>query len=213
MATKTIVIEQIYNDIRNKILTNEFAPGSKLSENSLSNDYDCSRTPVREAIKRLEQDGFVMVLPHSGSYVKEMTIAEYQYLAEIRSYLESLAFRLNCEKKTDIQPFSDILDKMDECDMVNDVLVFSNLHFQFHLAMVEASGNETLYTTFRRLNLNSNSLLFYQQLTEKGKQATQDEHRKILSFLADQDIVKGERFMFAHLWRKRNKFKKHRDSE
>ena len=210
MAIKTLEIEQIYNDIRDKILKNEYAPGSKLSENSLSNDYDCSRTPVREAIKRLEQDGFVTVLPHSGSYVKEMTIREYQYLAEIRTYLESLAFRLNCEKKTDITPFAEILDQMDACDIVNDVLTFSNLHFQFHLAMVEASGNETLYTTFRRLNLNANSLLFYQQLTEKGKQTTQDEHRKILAFMADQDIVKGERFMFAHLWRKRNKFKKHR---
>lgn len=210
MATKIIVIEQIYNDIRNKILKNEYAPGTKLSENSLATGYDCSRTPVREAIKRLEQDGFVTVLPHSGSYVKEMTIREYQYLAEMRSYLESLAFRLNCEKGTSIEPFADILDKMDACDIVNDVLEFSNLHFQFHLSMVEASGNETLYTTFRRLNLNANSLLFYQQLTEKGKQSTQDEHRKILAFLANKDIVKGERFMFAHLWRKRNKFKKHR---
>ncbi len=211
MAIKTMEIEQIYNDIRNKILKNEYAPGSKLSENSLSSDYNCSRTPVREAIKRLEQDGFVTVLPHSGSYVKEMTIREYQYLAEIRSYLESLAFRLNCENKTDVRPFADILDQMDACDIVNDVLTFSNLHFQFHLAMVEASGNETLYTTFRRLNLNANSLLFYQQLTEKGKKATQEEHRKILAFMEAQDIAKGERFMFAHLWRKRNKFKKHRE--
>ncbi len=211
MAIKTLEIEQIYNDIRNKILSNEFAPGSKLTENSLSNDYNCSRTPVREAIKRLEQDGFVEVLPHSGSYVKELTIREYQYLAEIRSYLESLAFRLNCENGTDIKPFSDILDQMDQCDMVKDVMHFSNLHFQFHLAMVEASGNEILYTTFRRLNLNANSLLFYQQLTEKGKKATQDEHRKILTFMENRDIVKGERFMLSHLWRKRNRFKKHRD--
>ena len=210
MATKSIVIEQIYNDIRNKILKNEYAPGSKLSENSLSNDYDCSRTPVREAIKRLEQDGFVTVLPHSGSYVKEMTIREYQYLAEMRSYLESLAFRLNCENKTDVKPFAKILDQMDECDLTNDVLVFSNLHFQFHLAMVEASGNETLYTTYRRLNLYANSLLFNQQLTVKRRQITQDEHRKILAYMASQDIVKGERFMFAHLWRIRNNFKKHR---
>jgi len=54
MATRTAAINQIYDDIRDKILKNEYIPGSKLSEKSLSVDYNCSRTPVRKAIKRLE---------------------------------------------------------------------------------------------------------------------------------------------------------------
>ncbi|MGH0053878.1 MAG: GntR family transcriptional regulator, partial [Sphaerochaetaceae bacterium] len=116
MATKSVIIDQIYQDIRNKILKNEYIPGNKLSENALSIEYNCSRTPVREAIKRLEQDGFVTVLPQSGSYVKELTIKDYQYIAEVRTYLESLAFRINCENAIDVTPFSSILDEMDKCD-------------------------------------------------------------------------------------------------
>jgi DNA-binding GntR family transcriptional regulator len=212
MATRTAIIEQIYDDIRDKILKNEYAPGSKLSENSLSSDYNCSRTPVREAIKRLEQDGFVTVLPQSGSYVKELTLKDYQHIAEVRTYLESLAFRLNCENEVDIGPFSAILDAMDSCDMEkpNEVMTFSDLHFQFHLEMVKASGNEILLTTYNRLNLNTNSLLFYQRLSTQGKIQTQEEHRKILDFLEKRDATRGEKFMFAHLWRKRNAYKRSR---
>lgn len=212
MAIRTAVIDQIYDDIRDKILKNEYIPGSKLSENSLSTDYNCSRTPVREAIKRLEQDGFVTVLPQSGSYVKELTLKDYQHIAEVRTYLESLAFRLNCENKVDVAPFCAILDEMDKCDMDSpqEVMTFSDLHFQFHLEMVKASGNEVLYTTFSRLNLNTNSLLFYQKLSNQGKIQTQNEHRKILQYLSECDAVKGEKFMFAHLWRKRNAYKRSR---
>ncbi len=212
MKTRSVVIEQIYQDIRQKILKNEYIPGSKLSENSLSVDYDCSRTPVREALKRLEQDGFVTVLPRSGSYVKELTLKDYQEIAEVRTYLESLAFRLLCEQKPDIAHLGAILDEMDGCDMEkpDDVMRFSDLHYQFHLGLIRLSGSQALLTTYCRLNLNTNSLLFYQRLSNQGKIQTQDEHRKILDYLKEGEAGKGERFMVAHLWRKRNAYKRSR---
>ncbi|MGE4464604.1 MAG: GntR family transcriptional regulator, partial [Sphaerochaeta sp.] len=61
-----------------------------------------------------------------------------------------------------------------------------------------------------RLNLNTNSLLFYQRLSTQGKVQTQEEHRKILEFLEKRDATRGEKFMFAHLWRKRNAYKRSR---
>ena len=79
-------------------------------------------------------------------------------------------------------------------DKPNEVRRLSNLHFQFHLEMVRASDNAILLTTFSRLNLNTNSLLFCQRLSNQEKILTQDEHRKIL----------------AHLWRKRNAYKRSR---
>ncbi|MDX9824851.1 MAG: FCD domain-containing protein [Sphaerochaeta sp.] len=88
-------------------------------------------------------------------------------------------------------------------DKPDEVMRFSDLHFQFHLEMVRASDNAILLTTFSRLNLNTNSLLFYQRLSNQGKIQTQDEHRKILAYLEARDTAKGEKFMFAHLWRKR----------
>lgn len=212
MKTRSVIIEQIYNDIRQRILKNEYIPGSKLSENSLSFEYECSRTPVREALKRLEQDGFVTVLPRSGSYVKELTLKDYQEIAEVRTYLESLAFRLLCEQEADTAHLSAILDEMDGCDMEqpDDVMRFSDLHYQFHVGLIRASGSEALLTTYSRLNLNTNSLLFYQRLSNQGKIQTQDEHRKILHYLDEGEAAKGERFMVAHLWRKRNAYKRSR---
>jgi DNA-binding GntR family transcriptional regulator len=64
---------------------------------------------------------------------------------------------------------------------------------------------------FSRLNLNTNSPLFYQRLSNQGKMQTQEEHRKILAYLEKQDRNKGEKFMFAHLWSKRNAYKRIRE--
>jgi len=72
------------------------------------------------------------------------------------------------------------------------------------------SNNAILLTTFSRLNLNTNSLLFYQRLSNQGKIQTQEEHRKILAYLQAHDATKGEKFIFAHLWRKRNAYKRSR---
>ncbi|HAP56583.1 MAG TPA: hypothetical protein DCR02_02055 [Sphaerochaeta sp.] len=67
MATRTAAIDQIYDDIRDKILKNEYIPGSKLSEKSLSVDYNCSRTPVREASSVLSRTALSPSFPRAAA--------------------------------------------------------------------------------------------------------------------------------------------------
>ncbi len=205
------LIDHIYDTLRDQIRNGLLPGGTKLSENTLAATFSCSRTPVREALKRLDQDGFVVTIAHSGTYVKDLTMQEYQHLTEVRAYLEALAIRAACEQHADTSALEKILDTMD--DLIEgkgpfQVQAFSELHYRFHLELVALAGNDLLTLTYSRLNLGEAALLFSQTLNKRGLKKTQAEHRKLVDAIKNHDQKEGERFMLAHLWRKRNQFKK-----
>ncbi len=213
-TTRSELIDYIYNTLRTQIRQGEIEDGTKLSENTLATEFSCSRTPVREALKRLDQDGFVVTIAHSGTYVKSPTIKDGQHLTEVRAYLEALAIRLCCEQGSDPVELEALLDSMDVLIASPDFnsQAFSALHYQFHLSLVELADNDVLTQTYSRLNLSESVLLFSQTLNARGLEKTQKEHRKLVATIRDRDAKRGERFMLAHLWRKRNQFKR-RDPE
>lgn len=202
-----IAIEDIVETIRKRILNGAYAPGAKLSENKLAKEFRCSRTPVREAIKRLEQDNLVEVQPFSGSYVKQLSDRENLELTEIRASLESLAFRLACDRRVDAEPLKQLLVEMedilesDEPDFVS----YGQVHYRFHMTLIEMSGNEMLIDMYKRMNLNTASKLFYYKMSRPEVAVTQHEHEAIVTALSLGDTEAGQLFMFNHLWKKRER--------
>ena len=208
--TKNHLIDTIYNHLKRQIRQGLLPNGAKLSENTLAKEFSCSRTPVREALKRLEQDGFVVIIAHSGSYVKDITMVDYQQLTEVRAYLEALAIRLACEHGANPAILEHILDRMDALYKDGssfDVQMFSTLHYQFHLELVKLADNNLLTLTYSRLNLSEAALLFAQNINERGLAKTQAEHRRLVEAIKARDEKEGERFMLSHLWRKRDRFR------
>ncbi|NLE15382.1 MAG: GntR family transcriptional regulator [Spirochaetales bacterium] len=208
--TKNHLIDTIYNHLKRQIRQGLLPNGAKLSENTLAKEFSCSRTPVREALKRLEQDGFVVIIAHSGSYVKDITMVDYQQLTEVRAYLEALAIRLACEHGANPAILEQILDRMDALYKDGssfDVQMFSTLHYQFHLELVKLADNNLLTLTYSRLNLSEAALLFAQNINERGLAKTQAEHRRLVEAIKARDEKEGERFMLSHLWRKRDRFR------
>ena len=211
MDTKSQLIDTIYEHLKNQVRQGLLQNGTKLSENNLAKQFSCSRTPVREALKRLEQDGFVVIVPHSGSYIKDITMTDYQQLTEVRAYLEALAMRIACENGSDPSKLETILDEMDALWKHNDtfdVQAFSTLHYQFHLELIKLADNELLTLTYSRLNLSEAALLFAQNINDRGIGKTQEEHRHLVEAIRHQNSKEGERFMLSHLWKKRDRFKK-----
>ena len=83
-------VEELYSVLRRRILDEYYFAGQKLSENALAKEFECSRTPIREVFKKLEQDGLIVVRPKSGSYVRIYSGKNYLDLIEVRAYLEGL---------------------------------------------------------------------------------------------------------------------------
>ncbi len=204
-AREILSVEDIHDMLRKRILQEEYYPGQKLSENALAQEFGCSRTPVREALKRLENERLIEVRPQSGAYVKAVTSIEYTDLLEVRAYLEGLAFRLDLEKAgdADIKALERLVERMDravESDPI-DMQGYADIHYQFHHLLVSIAGNELLLRTFEGLNLRS-SHMFLRSMNAESAARTQEEHHRIVNDLRARD-PKGEKFAIGHLWRKK----------
>lgn len=90
--------EVVFNTLRNAIIQGEFQPGERLMEITIANKLGVSRTPVREAIRMLELEGLVVMLPRRGAQVAHITVKDLKDALEVRMAIEALAVRLACER-------------------------------------------------------------------------------------------------------------------
>ena len=88
----------VYNTLRQAILTGELQPGERLMEIALANRLGVSRTPVREAIRKLELDGLVVMMPRRGAHVAQITEKDLNEVLEVRIGLEEMAVRFACQR-------------------------------------------------------------------------------------------------------------------
>ena len=91
----------VFNTLRKAILRGELKPGERLMEIQLANKLGVSRTPIREAIRKLELEGLVLMIPRKGAEVAQITEKNMRDVLEVRKALEELAVQLACEKITD----------------------------------------------------------------------------------------------------------------
>jgi len=90
----------VFNTLRQAILTGEMEPGERLMEIQLANKLGVSRTPIREAIRKLELEGLVIMIPRKGAEVAHITVKDMRDVLEVRSALEELAATLACKNVT-----------------------------------------------------------------------------------------------------------------
>ena len=201
------LIETIIETISERILSGEYPGGYKLSENTISSEFSCSRTPVREALKRLEQNTLVEIKDRSGTYVKTFSDEENLKITEVRAYLESLAFRLALERGNDTSRLKQYLDEMERCLSLSipDFAGYGRAHYAFHQEIVRLSDNKLLITLYESMHLNNSLALIYKKLDPEGISATMNEHTLIFNYLDTRDEVNGPAFMLTHLWSKRER--------
>jgi len=201
-----VEVTDIHRTIRGRILVEQYYPGQKLSENALAREFGCSRTPVREALKRLERERLIEVRPQSGAYVRAVTTEDYADLLEVRAYIEGLAFRLAVERwqSADIEALEADLQAMDKAVKATpiDMQRYAELHYGFHFRLIRISGNNLLAGMFEALNLRS-SHMFLRSMNAESAARTQEEHHRIVRQLRERDS-KGEKFVVDHLWRNRS---------
>lgn len=205
---KNNLIDHIYQDLRAKILTDAIHPGQKISEIALASEYDCSRTPIRETLKRLEDEGLVIIKPKSGTYVQNETPRDFTELMQVRAALERLAFTLALENagERDITKLEKLVREMDDlvAEEPIDMMQFARIHYDFHYQIVMLAGNDLLLRQFERLNLRS-SHMFYQIMNRNRADDTQNEHWEIIRYMKERNL-EGADFVEGHLERKIRRF-------
>ena len=204
--TKTRAVEnlsaRVYNQIKNLILCNEIMPGQKLHHQQLSERLGVSRTPIREALTRLVQEGYVSFLPNRGFTCKEIRMQEAKELYELREALEAFAVEKAIETVSDAA-LRELREKMNVygLDVQNRFTRERLIYDQdVHLAIAELTGNETLKNTlshvFERIVLKRRTDGLYDPA--RGVSAHQ-EHLRLLEAMERRDAREAVAILRNHI--------------
>ncbi len=143
----------VFNTLRQAIITGEFAPGERLMEIALANRLGVSRTPVREAIRKLELEGLVVMIPRKGAEVAKITEKDLRDVLEVRSSLEELAAELATERMNDEvkENLERALKEFEEAIESDDNAAIADSDVDFHDVIFEATGNARLIQIINNL--------------------------------------------------------------
>lgn len=193
---------RVYNQIKSLILSNEVLPGQKLYHRELSERLGVSRTPVREALTRLAQEGYVSLLPNRGFTCKEIGMQEAEELYDLREALEAFAVERAIEKLTD-SALDALREKMRlygrdvQKRFTRERLVYDQ---DIHMAIAALTGNEmvqkTLHQVFERIVRKRRTDGLYD--LARGLTAHQ-EHLRLLDAMQRRDIPQAVKIIRAHI--------------
>jgi DNA-binding GntR family transcriptional regulator len=144
----------VFDHLRESILNGALKPGTRLMEVSLAEELGVSRTPVREAIRKLEKENFVEMIPRKGAYVADLTAKDILDVLEIRINLEGFASSLAAERITDeeISRMEKLLVDFRECSDSLDKLGMIEKDNEFHEVIIQATRNNKLMEIVRDLH-------------------------------------------------------------
>lgn len=144
----------VFNTLRRSILTGELKPGERLMEIHLADKLGVSRTPIREAIRKLELEGLVTMIPRRGAEVAQITEKHLRDVLEVRRALDALAVELACERITDaeLESLKDACDNFEKETKQGNANRLAGADVAFHDIILNASGNERLVQMISNLS-------------------------------------------------------------
>ncbi len=140
-----------YEEVRKRIVSGDFPMGSRLNEVRLASDLGVSRAPVREALRRLSEEGLVVERPHLGAVVRELDATSLVDLYNVRAVIESLATRLATRRQMDVRPLRAGIRRMAAAAKSNDYALVARHELEFHSLITNQCGNRLLIGIFRAL--------------------------------------------------------------
>ena len=185
----------VFNTLRQAILRGELKPGERLMEIQLANKLGVSRTPIREAIRKLELEGLVLMIPRKGAEVAEITEKNMRDVLEVRKALEELAVQLACEKITEeeIQNLEKIQEEYKRIvsqDSIDAIEVYQQNRL-YHFSIYKASQLDRVCSMIESLwdNLSFFKLVYGQKLLlkEESRRNMIAEHDSYLEALKNHD--------------------------
>jgi DNA-binding GntR family transcriptional regulator len=143
----------VYQHLRERILTGQYPPGSRVAISAVARELGVSDVPVREGIKRLEAEGLLQFETHKGATVKQIRADEIEELFAIRTELESLALRQAAATITPqtLASLHRLLSEMELAEQENNFLEYGRLNRQFHLAIYDAQPYRKLAAMIQNL--------------------------------------------------------------
>ena len=180
----------VFNTLRQAILRGELKPGERLMEIQLANKLGVSRTPIREAIRKLELEGLVLMIPRRGAEVAEITEKSLRDVLEVRGALEELAVKLACQKITDeqIAELRAAEKEFEQALSSGDVTIYAEADVKFHDVIYRATDNQRLIQLLFNLREQMYRYRVEYLKREEAHGTLLIEHKKIIETIANRDM-------------------------
>jgi DNA-binding GntR family transcriptional regulator len=207
---KRLLREQVYNGIKDAIINGELEPGRRLIEEKLAEDMNTSRTPVREAIQKLEKEGLIYKLPRGGFAVKGISEEEVEEVFGLRGVLEGYAGYLATSriKVEELKTLEEIIKLEEACLKNLNVEEFIRLDSEFHDLLYRAAKNARLYNLLNDLR---DYMYRYRVIIlryQRKPQLAVNDHKEMLSSLKAKNARTVEKLVRKHMSRGKDLIKK-----
>ena len=191
----------VFESIRGAILSGTIKPGERLMEVQMAEKMGVSRTPIREAIRKLELEGLVNMVPRKGVYVANLSVKDITDVLEIRSALEGLAANLAATRVTaeDIKEIEKAVEEFNEAIKGKDFELIVERDLKFHDSIFKASGNEKLVVLTNNLREQIQRFRVMILKNSSGLKDLSVEHREIADAISNKDADKAQELATSHI--------------
>lgn len=193
--------EQAYARIKKRIFEFDLMPGDRLSESELAQQIKVSRTPLRQALQRLQHEGFVEAIPKVGWLIPALSFEKFDELYDFRVLIECFAVRALCAdaaERPELQALAATWQLAEEA-RVQDPVAVGALDEAFHLSIVESTGNREMLRTYREITERMRIIRRLDFTKTDRVAATYAEHAQIISAIQRRRADEAQRLLSAHI--------------
>ena len=188
--------DKVVEELRRRIIDCDYAPGHRLTEDRLADDFGVSRNPVREAIRVLEREGFLIAQPRRGAVVASVSVQDVENLFEVRLSLEVLAAQLAAER-IDTEGASVLRGLIGDAARPSTVSELASLNSVFHGEICRFSGNALLVTIME--SLRDRLQWIYRQSAIERAPHSWAEHEALAAAIIDGDAESAAHAAYTHV--------------
>ena len=191
----------VFNTLRQAILTGELKPGERLMEIHLANKLGVSRTPIREAIRKLELEGLVTMIPRRGAEVAQITEKSMNDVLEVRRAMDALCVELACDRITpeELQDLKKACDTFEAAVKTDDIKQIAQADVALHDIIVQATGNRRLIQLVNNLSEQMYRYRVEYLKREDAHETLLAEHERIIETIEKRDKEEAMKAVSRHI--------------
>jgi DNA-binding GntR family transcriptional regulator len=193
--------DEVVSRVKHMLVEGEIPPGARVPERDLCLTLGISRTPLREALKVLAAEGYVVLLPNRGARAAKLTLKDMQDLFEVCASLEASAGELACQRITDeqVQRIADLHDEMVAHFRTKDLPQYYRCNRSIHEVIVEAADNAVLASFYESVTSRIRRARFVAPMSSSHWELALQEHEAILNALRRRDGAGLSHILSRHL--------------
>lgn len=194
-------VELVYRKLRDSIITNQFPPGYQALEPEIAKNLGVSRTPVREALIRLEAENLIQLVPRRGMRVLPLVPGDIKEINEILTGLECMAVELLAKQNPGhdvLEPMESALEEMDSAIRTSDMEAWSEADEKFHRLLLALAGNQRLASMAENVRAQSQRSRKITLKLRPSPESSNQAYRKVLHAIAAGDADMAKSLHYQH---------------